>query len=111
MSSPSSTNGDKSGFGFDTEGGAPSKYGCFSPWESTYRKLLSQKRRLVVELKQLCDKLRCAQKLESDALLSEFDQIQTNYNESKVNVDRSNDSELISELIDGVQFFMKNVAV
>ena len=46
--------------------------------------------------------MRCAQKLESDALLSEFDQIQTNYIEFKDNLDRLNDSELVSELIDGI---------
>ena len=50
MSSPNSANGDKSGFGFDTDVGAHPKHGSFPPWEGTYRKLLSQKRRLVVEL-------------------------------------------------------------
>ena len=102
MSSPNSAHGDKSNFVFDSEVGIHPKHGSFPPWEGTYRKLLSQKRRLVVELKQLCDKLRCAQKLESDTLLSEFDQIQTNYIEFKDNLDRLNDSELVSELIDGI---------
>ena len=102
MSSPNSAHGDKSDFVFDSEVGIHPKHGSFPPWEGTYRKLLSQKRRLVVELKQLCDKLRCAQKLESDTLLSEFDQIQTNYIEFKDNLDRLNDSELVSELIDGI---------
>ena len=102
MSSPNSAHGDKSDFVFDSEVGIHPKHGSFPPWEGTYRKLLSQKRRLVVELKQLCDKLRCAQKLESDTLLSEFDQIQTNYIKFKDNLDRLNDSELVSELIDGI---------
>ena len=102
MSSPNSAHGDKSDFVFDSEVGIHPKHGSFPPWEGTYRKLLSQKRRLVVELEQLWDKLRCAQKLECDTLLSEFDQIQTNYNEFKDNLDRLNDSELVSELIDGI---------
>ena len=102
MSSPNSTHGDKSDFVFDSEVGIHPKHGSFPPWEGTHRKLLSQKRRLVVELKQLCDKLRCAQKLESDTLLYEFDQIQTNYIEFKDNLDRLNDFELVSELIDGI---------
>ena len=102
MSSPNSAHGDKSDFVFDSEVGIHPKHGSFPPWEGTYRKLLSQKRRLVVELKQLCDKLRCAQKLESDTLLSEFDQIQINYIEFKDNLDRLKDSELVSELLDWI---------
>ena len=46
--------------------------------------------------------MRCAQKLESYTLLFEFDQSQTNYIEFKDNLDRLNDSELVSELIDGI---------
>ena len=44
MSSPTSAQGNKPSFGFDTEGGMHPKCGYFPAWEGTYRRLLTQKK-------------------------------------------------------------------
>ena len=45
--------------------------------EGAFRKLLTNKRRLMVEMKQLCDKLRGAKIRDSNSLMCKLDEIKT----------------------------------
>ena len=73
----------------------------FSLQKGTYRKLLSIKRQLMVNMKYLNDKLQNMKKSE----LTNFNEIESSYNEFQVRLSNITDCELVSELYEGTADF------
>ena len=71
-------------------------------WEGAFRKLLTNKRLLMMNMKRLSTKLRNAKTTDSSALISKFEEIKTLYDEFKKTISAISDPAEINELTDGV---------
>ena len=70
--------------------------------KGAFRKLLTNKRLLMVKMKQLSTKLRSAKTTDSSALISKFEEIKTFYDEFNETISAISDPAEINELTDGV---------
>ena len=70
--------------------------------DANCRKLLTRRRRLIVGLKNLIDHLRCATSCEISELICKFSEIEVEYGDFKRAVGVIMDSELVTELLDGM---------
>ena len=69
--------------------------------KGAYRKLLTAKRQLMINMKYLNDKLRSVKKSELINVTSNFKEIESSYNEFKAKLNDLTDSEFVSELYEG----------
>ena len=70
--------------------------------EGMIRKLLSQKRRLTIDLKHFIDKLKSTKKSGLTDVVSKFHEIESSYYEFKRVLGNLEDPELITDVIDGI---------
>ena len=73
----------------------------FSLQKSTYRKLLTVKRQVIVNMKYLNNKLQNVKKSELINVTSSFNEIESSFNKFQVKLNNITDSKLVRELYEG----------
>ena len=95
--------GSKSSTALNECGSLPGGSNSSPSRDTSELKLLTRKRRLMVDMKALCNQTQCAKISDTEGLMSKFDDVKTIYESFKCAVENTiTDSVLVTELLDGV---------